>query len=384
MARKPNPALLGAFVVGAVILAVAGLVILGGGRFFRTTQPWVAYFGESVKGLSIGAPVLFKGVKVGSVTDIKVVLDPQAERAQIPVYFEIDGDRLSVAAGQISQFMKDRAVARRAFELGLRAQLETQSFVTGQLAINIDFFPGTPVRLVGGPQKYPEFPTIPSTLSAIGKRLEEIDVVGLARDAQEVLQGVSRLVSGQEIRTALASANAALVGANRLVATGDARLAALGTALEGTVAKANDTLESVQVVLQRVDTHTVTALNDLLRNADSQTLAAVNETVRDAQKLVRRLDAETVPAANQVLADLRPLLADAQKAVGSARGALEKAETTLGAVDGTLDGGSALGHQLKTTLQELSAAARAFRDLSSYLERHPNSIIFGKNGKQGD
>jgi paraquat-inducible protein B len=121
-----------------------------------------------------------------------------------------------------------------------------------------------------------------------------------------------------------------------------------------------------------------------LRNADSQTLATVNETVRDAQKLVRRLDTETVPAANQVLADLRPLVADAQKAVGSARGALEKAEATLGTVDGALDGGSALGYQIKTTLQELTAAARAFRNLSSYLERYPDSVIFGKSGKQGD
>jgi MlaD protein len=81
MARKPNPALLGAFVVGAVILAVLGLVIFGGGKFFRSTQSWVAYFDESIKGLAVGAPVTFRGVKVGSVTDVKVVVDPKSGRS---------------------------------------------------------------------------------------------------------------------------------------------------------------------------------------------------------------------------------------------------------------------------------------------------------------
>ena len=80
MARKPNPALLGAFVVGAVILAVVGLVIFGGGKFFRSTQSWVAYFDESIKGLAVGAPVTFRGVKVGAVTDVKVVVDPKSGR----------------------------------------------------------------------------------------------------------------------------------------------------------------------------------------------------------------------------------------------------------------------------------------------------------------
>jgi len=65
MARKANPAPLGGFVVGAVALAVAGLVVFGGGKLFRSTQPWVAYFDESIKGLCVGAPVLFRGVTTG-------------------------------------------------------------------------------------------------------------------------------------------------------------------------------------------------------------------------------------------------------------------------------------------------------------------------------
>jgi paraquat-inducible protein B len=366
MARRSNPALLGAFVLGAVILAVAGLVIFGGGRFFRTTQTWVAYFDESVKGLVVGAPVTIRGVKVGSVTAIKVVLDPKSVSVRTPVYFELDPSRTVVARGEESRFLKDRSDAPRAFDLGLRAQLATQSLVTGQLAINLDFHPGTPITFSGVADKYPEFPTIPSTLSALGKGLEEVNIADLAKEAQEVLQGISRLVNGPEIRTALASANSALEGAKRLMATGETNIAKLGTAFEGTAAKATDTLQDVQA---------------LVRRADKQTVPAVNETLKDTQQLVRRLHAETVPAANQVLTDLRPLVADVRQAVGRARVVLERAETTLVSVDGALEENSPLGYQIKTTLADVSAAARAFRSLSSYLERYPDAVIFGKNGK---
>jgi paraquat-inducible protein B len=202
-------------------------------------------------------------------------------------------------------------------------------------------------------------------MSALGKGLEDVNLADLTKEAQEVLQGISRLVNGPELKTALASVNSALEGAQRLMASGETHIAKLGTAFEGTAAKATDTLQVVQA---------------LVRRADKQTLTAVNETLRDTQQLVRRLHAETVPAANQVLTDLRPLVADVQKAVGRARVALEKAETTLVSVDGALEENSPLGYQIKTTLADVSAAARAFRSLSSYLERYPDAVIFGKNG----
>lgn len=345
MAQKTNPALLGAFVVGAVFLGVAGVAVLGGGRFFRTTQQFVAYFNESIQGLAVGAPVMFRGVKVGSVTDIKVVIYPNTVEVKIPVFFEIDGSHLTTAAGQRSRFMKDRSVVERTFEQGLRAQLELQSFVTGQLFINLDFRPNTPVVRTRLPHREAEFPTIPSTISAIGKGLQEVDIPRMAREVQELVQGLSRLVNGDELKSLLASASD------------------VGASLKGTVAKANDTLESVQA---------------MVRKLDGQTVNHVNETLVDARQLVRRLDGEMVPAAQQVLADLRPLVADVQKTVGSARGALERAESMLVSFDGAMADDSPLGWQINTTLQEVSALARAFRKLTDYLERYPDSMIFGK------
>src|SRR2546425_12057297 len=93
MARKANPALIGAFVVGAVVLAVVGLVVFGGGKFFRQTQTVGAYFDGSLKGMAIGAPGTFNGVKVGSGTNFKVVIDQRANSIPTPRFFEVDASR---------------------------------------------------------------------------------------------------------------------------------------------------------------------------------------------------------------------------------------------------------------------------------------------------
>jgi paraquat-inducible protein B len=388
MARKANPALLGAFVLGAVVLAVGALVVFGGGKFFRTTQPWVAYFDESIKGLSVGAPVTFRGVRVGTVTDIKVVLDPKRDEVRIPVFFELEGDRITQLGGKETLFEKGRPRADHLFNQGLRAQLQTQSFVTGQLAINLDFFPKTPMKLVAGPWPFPECPTVPSAMASLGRSLDDLDTAALAKDLRDIMQGAANLLNGPELKTALAAANTALTSVTRLVANADARVTTLGAGLDKASAKATETLEAVHALVKRVDSQTVTALNEtlkdagaLVRHVDGQTVTEVNETLKGAQRLVRRLDDETVPAANQVLADLRPLVDEMRGAAVVARGALEQAEATLVTVDGALEERSPLRNDIRVTLREISAAARAFRVLSSYLERNPDSVIFGKNGR---
>ena len=106
MARKANPALIGAFVLGAIVLAVVGLIVFGGGKFFTQEQVIVAYFYESVKGLSIGSPVTFNGMKVGAVTDIKVVVDPKEMKIRTPVFFEMEAHRFTEASGGEIKFRK--------------------------------------------------------------------------------------------------------------------------------------------------------------------------------------------------------------------------------------------------------------------------------------
>ena len=163
--NQASPALVGAFVIGAIALIVTGLLVFGGTGWFVERNTYVAYFPGSVKGLRVGAPVDFRGVTVGEVTDIKVLFNPQEVSARIPVIMELDPSQIEVTGGDA--IVSQEEDAERLIEAGFRAQLQSQSLLTGLLFVNLDFYPDAPVRLVGGDVPYPEIPTIPSDLEQL-------------------------------------------------------------------------------------------------------------------------------------------------------------------------------------------------------------------------
>ena len=97
MGRQARKTLIGAFVVGAVALAAAGITVFGSGRFFQKRFTFVMFFSGSITGLSVGSPVEFRGVRVGQVTKIAAVFDPGKLTITIPVYIEIDPKSLVVS-----------------------------------------------------------------------------------------------------------------------------------------------------------------------------------------------------------------------------------------------------------------------------------------------
>ena len=90
MSKHANPTLIGAFVVGAVILAVAAVLLLSSGDLFVQKPRFVLYFKGSVKGLNIGSPVTFRGVNIGTVTNIQLVMGVSESDIRIPVIIEIN------------------------------------------------------------------------------------------------------------------------------------------------------------------------------------------------------------------------------------------------------------------------------------------------------
>ncbi|HZP40744.1 MAG TPA: MlaD family protein [Candidatus Binatia bacterium] len=213
MGRRPNPAVIGAFVVGAVVLAVVGVLVLGSGRYFRATMPVVVYFTGSVNGLAVGAPVKFKGVPVGDVRDIRLNIAPHERAAadvRIPVLIELDQGRI---AEQGVRTGVDEKTLRRLIDEGLRAQLSTESFVTGVLYVALDLRPGTPVRLVSDPTvPYVEIPALPTAMEAVQdaagrivSKLENVDLDELVAAASRTLQGLDRILSTREAQALPAS-----------------------------------------------------------------------------------------------------------------------------------------------------------------------------------
>jgi paraquat-inducible protein B len=189
-----RPAVVGAFVLGGLALAVAAILFFGGTRLFAPTTRAVIFFEGSVAGLDIGAPVTFRGVRVGSVQHVALHLSVDG-RARIPVTVELLPGQVLLEGEEVRRGTGlERFVAA-----GLRAQLVMQSFVTGQLRIDLDFRPGTPATTVAADTSgLPQIPALPSDFERLRATLAEVPVQDLAQTAQRVLHSVERLAGKLE------------------------------------------------------------------------------------------------------------------------------------------------------------------------------------------
>lgn len=330
MSATVSKTAIGAFVLGAVALLVAAVLVLGSGKFFTREFTYVTYFDGSVKGLSVGSPVMFRGVKVGSVTNISIIVDQPRHQLKIPVIFTLDPAKFK---GGRADFQRDsRTVESIVAEYGLRAQLQTLSFVTGQLIVALDFFPDKPARFVGLNKDYSEIPSIPTPLQDLRKTFEELPYRKIAENLNQAILGVNRLVNSIDAKQATHSIEAAL----------------------------RDTRTLVQNLNGRIG-----PLSESLTRAARFTDATLLET-REAMVEVR--------------GEIKQILAGADKALEIARSALAQSEQTLQSYSDD----SRLMTDLDQTLRELRATARSLRQLSNYLERHPESLIRGKAGDKGE
>ncbi len=336
MARKANQAIIGAFVLGAVLLAVAGVVVLGGGRFFHHTQTLVAYFDGSLEGLDIGAPVTFNGVKIGSVTDVRVVIDPRDASIRTPVFFKIDARRLHDGGGGRITLQGDFPRLELLIEHGLRARLELQSLVTGQLVVALNFYPNTPLRLTGLSKRYPEMPTIPSSFDRLTRTLEKLPIETLVAETLRTMRSIGALVSAPEVKSALGKLDQVLSDVDGLVRDVNRQIDPLITTLDKTAVATRTTMAETQAALARLTPAASAVI------ADHQALA------QDARKLVAHADARI----ESLSASVQTTLADAQSVLGE---------------------DSPVRYDLADALQEMTKAARSLRTLADYLDQHPEA-----------
>jgi paraquat-inducible protein B len=166
MSVRANPTIIGAFVLGASILLVSGLLLWGGTGMFKPKYRVVMYFDAAVTGLQKGAPVLLRGVRVGEVTDVQMRWGTWLAT----VYADLEPDALK----GVRPRDLDDALQRVIRDRSLRAQLRMQSFVTGVLYVALDDFPGTPVVLRRLDKDVHELPTVPTTIELWTAKVEKI------------------------------------------------------------------------------------------------------------------------------------------------------------------------------------------------------------------
>ena len=215
MGKKINPATVGAFVLGAVGLILAAIVVFGSGNLFRKTHEFVIYFAGDINGLRVGAPVKFKGVEIGQVSKIRLRLEQDVNNqngqlradVRIPVIIELDEEKI-ISHGGSAIDLSDPHTVPNLIREGLRAQLGSDSFVTGLMYVALDIQPNTPIQMVAPPgSPLQEIPAVPNTLEQaqavavrIFERLDKVDFNAVFTQMTAMLDSIRQLATSPALK----------------------------------------------------------------------------------------------------------------------------------------------------------------------------------------
>jgi len=183
-------------------------------RVYETKRRYLMFFDGSVRGLSVGAPVMLRGIEIGKVLDVRLDLDIEELAFEIPVLVEIEPERVNIKgdAGAIDYDPKDYdKVVERMVAAGLRGQLQTGSLITGQLYVELGFHPDAPVAVVTEQDGVKVVPTVPASLEALASKVNALlDTLGklplqeIAGNVLGTVEGTNRLVSSKELTGSIA------------------------------------------------------------------------------------------------------------------------------------------------------------------------------------
>jgi len=312
----------GGFVIGGLALGVIAALLFGGAQLFVHKLRVVVYFEHSVAGLAVGSPVTLRGVKVGTVQSMKVYLKLPELIPVIPVYLDIEPNMVSWTNGALRA---DAADVEHAVKEGLRAQLSSQSLVTGQLSINLDFYPDAQVKSIGTTGDVPEIPSIPSDLQHIKDEIADLKLPELADKARIALTGIDQIIG--ELKGKVGPV------ADSVLQTSDAARTTLETA--------TDAVRQVQLDAS----HTLGDIDRLATDTQGQ-IASTSKEIK-----------EVLTAVNLTMG---------------------KADTVIGSLNDMTGAHAPLRTGLEATIRDLAASAASLRDFSHELERKPNSILLGR------
>jgi paraquat-inducible protein B len=333
------------------------------------------YFEGAIQGLYVGASVNFRGVKVGSVTSIKMQFNRQNFDIRIPVIVEFPRG----AGGPMEMLNADPRTSKDALaaliERGLRAQLQTDSLVTGLLFIQLDLPPATspeaaPREATTDPTtKLLEIPTVPTTLQEVSNtvrqvldKLAELPLEEMLHSFEGTLLGINRLVNAPEVLEAIHNLNVTLTGMQQVLQQADTQVKRVGSSATTAFESLNKAATDVHQLAQQTQ--------QLVQHVDKQlgqVAAGAVTTLGQVGKLTQTVNAQTLALAASL----------SQTATGALQ-AIERLRETLTVAQQLVTPSAPVGYELVKTLREFSETARSLRMLANYLERHPNALVFGR------
>lgn len=313
------------FVMAASIIAVAAVMVFGAAKFFSRTENFISFFSESVNGLDVGAPLKYKGVKIGKVEGIFISSSKNIKESSVSVVYSIDIDQLRRKTGtdfkDYSDWM-DEQIAE-----GLRAKLNYQSIVTGMLYIELDFIAdkGEKYDLKYGGTRFKEIPTAKSGLSELAKGFEKtmadvakIDFAAIGQNVHSAIVKVNEKLDGIDAKAISDSAVSALKGVDEL-------------------ARNKDVAESIK------------KLDALLSDSDA--------LVNDARAELKKFSA----SGTSIMARLDEVLRNVNSVVAPQ---------------------SPFRYQIAVLLKIMNESMSYISNFTDYLQRNPNSLLRGKDNSK--
>lgn len=316
-----NPLLLGAFIIGAVVLTVVGFLTLSSANIFRPTGHFIIYLSNSAQGVTAGTGVRLKGVRMGQVDEVRVLYDPRTRASLVSVVCRITENLLTDSHGKRIN-LTDRRTLEDLISDGLYAQVQTSGIV-GAKFIELGFnSPSTPTVPPGlPPARYPVVPTVPPTMAEVTEDISHIlsklrgtDFQGIAQHIEDVLASARRQLGELETNRLTAHVSSAAASFDQFMSSPDLH-------------EAVTRIQTAAASLQTLVTNLNTQVQPLSTNLNA-TLASASETAQN----------------------LRDVLALRNQ----------------------------LGQQMQDLLRQLNNTARAIQQLADFLERHPNALITGR------
>ncbi len=325
MSKKANPTAVGLFVIIGSILLVAGFFTFSKFEWQGDSETYLLYFDTSVKGLSIGAPVTHRGVRIGAVTEILLRYDQAEDDNMVPVFIELKYDLIDAkiddnAEGGRRRVMSD-LIAR-----GLRGQMQASSMLTGQLYIDLAFVDNAPEPVTHQLEpRYPEIPTVPSGIQAILDEVSKVNISKIAEQITSILEQLDGAITDLHMDRISSGLTEVMASINTVLIDPNLRLA---------IKDAAETLEDFKATSKTLRTEIVSVSGE------------INESLDGVQIAVHEL--------REGVADIRH----------------------------TLSADSPVAYNLSLALDELAAAAESISELANFLRLHPNALISGRESTQ--
>jgi len=322
--KQANTTLVGAFVLGALVLAVAAVLFFAGGALVRQRVAIVSYFPGSVAGLRVGAAVTYRGVHVGEVKAIALRVVPNTNNSLVQVDMELVPEAVKMYGMEAGS---TREMLPVLVQHGLSAQLVMESFVTGQLQVDLDFRPGAGARPRGGSTGVTEIPTVPSPFQALTQQIEGIDVAGTVATLQRTLTLAEGILGSPGVQTTVQQ-------------------------LPQLVADMHGTLQTMQ--------HEVHAVSGAGQQALTQSTASLQGALGAVQSLSQTLEREGVGT------------------LTATRQAAQSATTAMDDASALLDPNGDTVRQLQDAIGDFAITAARLRNVAERVDRDPAVLVRGR------